>query len=414
MCGCGEKTPIAKQSHAKSGWLKGKPMRYLSGHQVRGPRPYRCKLSAEQEIEVCHQYITGATTYDLGEKYGASNTTIGNILEKHAVARRSPAEVYEARWPLSENQENETCRRYKAGETAKSIAQELGVSEATILKALDRHSVPRNFRGVYESAKRPTLRVLSETEEVEVCRRYEAGESGPVIAKALGIGEKTVDNVLKRGGVIRRPAVASERLYPEAEADVCRRYLAGEMPKTISAETGVGLSTISFVLKRNGIQPQHKIRYTPEQESQAFERYLAGDKIADISRVLGLSPGGVYQILRRRGADPLRTPRRLTWEEAEAAKVIRGLPAYRTWRLAVLGRDGRACQDCGAHSTIENPLHVHHLQAFAEILAEYRPISAEQAESYDALWDLDNGITLCADCHRSAHAKEHSPGPIRE
>jgi 5-methylcytosine-specific restriction endonuclease McrA len=75
----------------------------------------------------------------------------------------------------------------------------------------------------------------------------------------------------------------------------------------------------------------------------------------------------------------------------------------------VLGRDGRACQDCGAHSTFENPLHVHHLLPFAEILAEHRPISVEQAESYSALWDVDNGVTLCSECHRTAHATDSRP-----
>jgi hypothetical protein len=239
---------------------------------------------------------------------------------------------------------------------------------------------------------------------------YEAGESGPAIAKVLGAGEHAISSALKRNGVEKRPAVAGDRLDPEIEADVCRRYLAGQMPKRIGEETGIGVSTVNFVLKRNGIEPRYKVRYTTKQVAEAVRRYVAGEATDEIATALGISPGGIYPVLRRNGLDPTRKPPRLEWDDAEVARVVRSLPAYRRWRLAVLRRDGRACQECGAHSSFENPLHVHHLRSFVEILAEYRPISVEQAEGYDALWDVDNGVTLCADCHREAHANvSHLP-----
>ncbi len=39
MCGCGQHTPFAKCSYAQSGDVKGKPTRYVRGHQSRGPNP---------------------------------------------------------------------------------------------------------------------------------------------------------------------------------------------------------------------------------------------------------------------------------------------------------------------------------------------------------------------------------------
>lgn len=40
QCGCGERTKVAKQNHAKYGYVKGKPLRYINGHNRRvvGPR----------------------------------------------------------------------------------------------------------------------------------------------------------------------------------------------------------------------------------------------------------------------------------------------------------------------------------------------------------------------------------------
>jgi len=55
---------------------------------------------------------------------------------------------------------------------------------------------------------------------------------------------------------------------------------------------------------------------------------------------------------------------------------------YRNWKMAVLERDGHKCIECGA---IEH-LQVDHIKPFA-LFPELRTI-------------LDNGRTLCADCHR--------------
>src|SRR4051812_1718127 len=41
-CGCGELTPIAKRSNTRQGMVKGRPQRYVNGHNRRQtPEPYR-------------------------------------------------------------------------------------------------------------------------------------------------------------------------------------------------------------------------------------------------------------------------------------------------------------------------------------------------------------------------------------
>jgi nitrate/TMAO reductase-like tetraheme cytochrome c subunit len=56
--------------------------------------------------------------------------------------------------------------------------------------------------------------------------------------------------------------------------------------------------------------------------------------------------------------------------------------SYRKWREMVLIRDNYTCQKCGA----KNNLHVHHKKS--------------SAENPELRLKLDNGITLCVDCHR--------------
>src|SRR3954466_3322641 len=34
-CGCGQKTPLARQSDTNRGWVRGKPIRFVNGHNKR-------------------------------------------------------------------------------------------------------------------------------------------------------------------------------------------------------------------------------------------------------------------------------------------------------------------------------------------------------------------------------------------
>lgn len=63
----------------------------------------------------------------------------------------------------------------------------------------------------------------------------------------------------------------------------------------------------------------------------------------------------------------------------------RNMPEYIKWRTAVFQRDKYTCQGCGAKGQIQ----AHHKKAWS---------------SYPELrFDIDNGITLCPDCHSAEH-----------
>lgn len=55
---------------------------------------------------------------------------------------------------------------------------------------------------------------------------------------------------------------------------------------------------------------------------------------------------------------------------------------YKEWRLKVFSRDGFICQQCGSKKKLE----AHHIKEVC---------------NYPALiYDINNGITLCRDCHK--------------
>ena len=84
--------------------------------------------------------------------------------------------------------------------------------------------------------------------------------------------------------------------------------------------------------------------------------------------------------------------------------VIRSLPEYLSWRFSIYSRDNHRCQDCGVRGSKRVSLHAHHIEHFSTILSKYNITSAEEAQACLALWDLDNGVTLCVDCHQTRHA----------
>ena len=72
------------------------------------------------------------------------------------------------------------------------------------------------------------------------------------------------------------------------------------------------------------------------------------------------------------------------WEMSN--KDYRQSKQYRDWRTSVFERDGYKCQICGQ---VGGSLNAHHIKTFKD---------------YPSLrFDIDNGITLCEECHREVH-----------
>lgn len=81
-------------------------------------------------------------------------------------------------------------------------------------------------------------------------------------------------------------------------------------------------------------------------------------------------------------------PHRRNWDEGEIAqaKRDRNSAEYAEWRRLVFERDGFQCQVC---EKIGGKLNAHHIKPFAK----YKELRFE----------VDNGITLCEECHKKMH-----------
>jgi hypothetical protein len=75
---------------------------------------------------------------------------------------------------------------------------------------------------------------------------------------------------------------------------------------------------------------------------------------------------------------------------------LRYCKKYAMWRTEVFERDNFTCQDC---KNIGGLLEAHHKKSFALIIEENNITSFAEGIDCLALWDKDNGETLCIECH---------------
>lgn len=77
-------------------------------------------------------------------------------------------------------------------------------------------------------------------------------------------------------------------------------------------------------------------------------------------------------------------------------QLVRTSFKYRLWRSDVFTRDNFTCQDCGKKGNIN----AHHINPFALIMDENNIETFEQAMNCEELWNINNGVTLCEECHK--------------
>ena len=77
---------------------------------------------------------------------------------------------------------------------------------------------------------------------------------------------------------------------------------------------------------------------------------------------------------------------------------IRTCFMYRQWRSDIFTRDHFTCQWCG--DARGGNLEADHIKPLRLLIQYYELLNIEQAQKCEALWDINNGRTLCQACHQ--------------
>lgn len=76
--------------------------------------------------------------------------------------------------------------------------------------------------------------------------------------------------------------------------------------------------------------------------------------------------------------------------------LIPELFEYKKWRSDVFQRDNWTCQTCHLRGIY---LEAHHIKELCKIIEEFQIKNSDNAKDCKELWDINNGITLCKNCH---------------
>ena len=83
-------------------------------------------------------------------------------------------------------------------------------------------------------------------------------------------------------------------------------------------------------------------------------------------------------------------------KKREFRRMLREIYDYRKWRASVFKRDDYTYRN---YSKRGGYLEVHHIVPFSKLLDDNNIETLEDALLYKDLWNIDNGVTYCFDCH---------------
>ena len=98
------------------------------------PRGKCNRLTEEAVFELCAEYRSGATVYELAAKFNIHRLTVSANLERSGVKRRMQS--------LTSAQIEDAVRLYRSGQSLSKVGEKLGCSAETVRQALIRIGEP--------------------------------------------------------------------------------------------------------------------------------------------------------------------------------------------------------------------------------------------------------------------------------
>jgi len=179
------------------------------------------------------------------------------------------------------------AEQYENGATMRQLTKEYRMGESTLRSILREQGVSQRPAG--------DQRISSEA-EAEIVRRYEAGEAKHAIARDIGCGRTTVTRVLNRHSVASRPSKHGQR-YEIDRADLEQRYAEGWTLDELAHRYGCDRQTVRNWIERWGIEARTKTEsFTRHRNFRDF----SGD-IVEKGYMLGFAKGDLYRVRRYPG-----------------------------------------------------------------------------------------------------------------
>jgi hypothetical protein len=138
-----------------------------------------------------------------------------------------------------------------------------------------------------------------------VVAEHNAGKVRAVIASEYGISENQVQYLLKHAreaGIFVRPVKRGRKSSAQTtmrRAEIANRYRSGESGPSIARSLGVTVETVYTSLRTVGVE--RRKRANTERNNSIVVRYQSGESGVKIAKDLAVTPKVVYDTLHRAG-----------------------------------------------------------------------------------------------------------------
>lgn len=178
---------------------------------------------------------------------------------------------------------------------------------------------------------------------------------------------------------------------PLSKKILAKKYIQEKKSsRQIAKETGWSKSTVVSKLKEYNIRVRSNTELRKGMKFNLEWRKNISKRHADVSG----ADNPMYGV-RRFGKD---NP---GWQggKTQLIQLIRNLNKYYEWRLTVFKRDNFICQKCSKNS--DGDMEADHIVPLSHIVDINNIISTDRAFDCNDLWDVNNGRTLCSNCHKN-------------
>lgn len=183
-------------------------------------------------------------------------------------------------------QKSEIVAFYESGVTQNELARRYSCSDAAIATVLRNAGVTKRLHAV-------RMWTGSEEQQAEVLRRYAAGDSVKVIAKHVGCRTSEISETLARHNAPVRLAGPKHQRFPGQSAhDLAAEYEAGATLEGLAEKHSTNTATVRNTLARVGTQTRSARRgvfWTDERVAEMVRRYEGGESQQAIADSLGVN-----------------------------------------------------------------------------------------------------------------------------
>lgn len=196
--------------------------------------------------------------------------------------------------------------------------------------------------------------------------------------------------------------MARKKMFSDEEKqEIINYYLSGKSTTETGERFGITGSAVYYILKKHNIpRRDFRVGNSLKWKDKEFRKNQIEKRKGKPSGALGKS----WKLKHIKKSPNIKGENNPNWKggKTKTSQLIRSSAEYSFWRKQIFERDNYACQNCGRRNKKGDKVIIEadHIYPFYKIIDDFNITSIEEAISCKEFWDVDNGRTLCRECHK--------------